>query len=699
MPLINRKIFADLTKRIINWRNFVQNQIHQIAIPEYALFSGFAIITGAVVGLFTVLFHFAIDLITKFFFDYSFNHLLFIGSGIVILIPIVGMLIQSIMTSIDPHTAKQRGVYDVIKAVALRKGYISLKTTIFHFIAPAICIGSGGTVGPEGPAAQIGGGIASALGGLFGLSSQRRRMFTAAGAGAAIAAVFNSPLGGVFFALEIILLNDFHTPTFSALILASVTSSAISRIFLGNQPAFQFVSVSAGSYERFYLFIILGIIAGIVSIAYVKYSISLELYFKKKILNRYPKWLVMSGVGLIVGLSGYYNSDVFGIGYKAIDQILANQLTWEVVLMLLGFKFLLVPLILHSGGFGGLFAPTLFIGACLGYVFAIFMNSYFGMNLNPTIYVLVSMGAVLGGINSIPISAIMIILEMTKDYSFILPLMLAVIISTTIVQLVLKGSVHEKHLEQEGYQISSGREANILKSISVQDVMSSDITLFPEQTPLTELISKLMESPHTTFFTVDKNGKLSGMITESELRPLISEYENLRGMIVASDIAKKDITFVYPSENLDDVLNKFERKNVEEFPVVSESDATTILGTISRQSIIKAYSHESLKYNLAEGMAKKLKFADEIGITNVTKGFSIIEKNAPHEFIGKSLAQLKIRNKYGLEVLMIKKAVSPFADESKNEQIIQPDPDYIIQNGDLLVLFGNDEEIKKVKSW
>ncbi|GBD89990.1 trkA-C domain protein [bacterium BMS3Abin04] len=170
-------------------------------------------------------------------------------------------------------------------------------------------------------------------------------------------------------------------------------------------------------------------------------------------------------------------------------------------------------------------------------------------------------------------------------------------------------------------------------------------------------------------------------------------------MIVASDIAKKDITFVYPSENLDDVLNKFERKNVEEFPVVSESDATTILGTISRQSIIKAYSHESLKYNLAEGMAKKLKFADEIGITNVTKGFSIIEKNAPHEFIGKSLAQLKIRNKYGLEVLMIKKAVSPFADESKNEQIIQPDPDYIIQNGDLLVLFGNDEEIKKVKSW
>lgn len=699
MPLISRKIFADLTKRIINWRNFVQNQIHQIAIPEYALFSGFAIITGAVVGLFAVLFHYSIDLLTDFFFDYSLNHLLFIGSGIVIIIPVIGMLIQSIMTSLYPHTAKQRGVYNVIKAVAVRKGYISIKTTIFHFIAPAVCIGSGGTVGPEGPAAQIGGGVASALGGLFGLSSQRRRMFTAAGAGAAIAAVFNTPLGGVFFALEIILLNDFHTPTFSALILASVTASAISRIFLGNQPAFKFNTVAVGSYDQFYLFIILGIVAGLISLAYVKYSVSLESFLKKRILNKYPKWMVMSGVGLIVGLSGFYNSDVFGIGYKAIDQILANQLTWQVVLMLLGFKFILVPLILHSGGFGGLFAPTLFIGACLGYVFAVFMNGYFGLNLDPTVYVLVSMGAVLGGINSIPISAIMIIFEMTKDYSFILPLMLAVIISTTIVQLVLKGSVHEKHLEQEGFKINSGREVNILQSISVNEVMSPHITLFPEQTPLTELISKLIESPHATFFTVDKDGKLSGMITESELRPLISEYENLRGMIVASDIAKKDITSVYPSENLDDVLTKFERKNVEEFPVISESDNKTILGTISRQAIIKAYNRESLKYNLAEGMAKKLKFTDEHGITNVTKGFSIIEKKAPHHFIGKSLAQLKIRNKYGLEVLMIKKAVSPFADESKNEQIVQPDPNYVIQNEDLLVLFGSDEVIENAKNW
>ncbi len=683
-------------KSINQSRSLIQKWIKKLSIPEYAMFSAYAIIGGAAVGIFTVLFHESIDWLTDIFFGNFLHNLLFIGGAAVIIIPLLGMLIQSLMIKMSPDTAKQKGVYDVIKAVAIRKGYIPFKTTIFHFIAPAICIGTGGTVGPEGPAAQIGGGVASKLGSFFGLSDQRRRMFAAAGAGAAIAAVFNTPLGGVFFALEVILLNDFQSPSFSALILASVSASAVSRIFLGDQPAFHFAHTSYSDYAHLYIFIILGFVAGIVSLAFIKYSEETEILFKKKVLKRIPQWSAMAIVGLLVGVSGYFYSDIFGIGYRAIDKILASNMAWDIVLILFVLKFLLVPLILHSGGFGGLFAPTLFMGACLGYLFVIILNVAFGLEVNTTMYVLVGMGALLGGINSIPISAILIIFEMTRDYSFILPLMLAVIISTTIVQVFLKGSVHVKHLEQQGLRISSGREINILKSILVKDIMIPDITTFHENTPLTDLISKLLESPHTTFYTINDKGKITGLITENELRPLISEYENVKGMIVANDIAIKNVNVIYPNENLNDVLKKFEQANIDEFPVVDPRDNTKILGTISRQAIIKAYNKESIKYDLASGMASQLNFVDQDSVSTVAKGYSIIEKRALPEFVGKSLVELRLRNKYGLEVLMIKKKKSPFSDEE--EKIIAPDPNYVIKEGDLLVLFGTDEAIEKIKS-
>ena len=213
-----------LSKKLYRYNLIFQRKLTNIPIPEYALFSIYAIFTGGVVGLAAVLFHEAIILVT----DFSFSN---IPGYFYFIIPAVGMLILSIMTHLAPETAKRKGVSEVIKAVALRGGYIPLRTTLFHFFAPVICIGTGNTVGPEGPVAQLGGGLSSKIGSILGLSDSRRRIFTAAGAGAVISAVFNSPLGGIFFALEIVLLNDFQTPTFSALVLASVTASAISRIF------------------------------------------------------------------------------------------------------------------------------------------------------------------------------------------------------------------------------------------------------------------------------------------------------------------------------------------------------------------------------------------------------------------------------------------------------------------------------------
>lgn len=667
-------------------------------VPEYTTFTIFAVVTGALAGFAAVFFHNSIEFFNVLFFNQTAEGLFFFGAAAVILLPAIGMFIQAVMILAAKDTAKKKGVSEVIKAVTLRGGYIPLRTTIFHFFAPVISIGSGNTLGPEGPAAQIGGGVASKFTHVFGLSDSRIRIFTAAGAGAAIAAIFNTPLGGVFFALEIVLLNDFQTPTFSALILASVTASAISRIFLGNESIFAFGIPDISGYSNLYLFALLGLIVGFISILFIRYSSSVEHLFRTKILkSKVPQWLIMVTVGLMMGVSGYFFKDIFGIGYSAINNILADSVTWKVVLVLLGLKFILVPLIIHSGGFGGLFAPSLFMGACFGYLFTFTVNSIWGLNLDYTTFVLVSMGAMLGGINTIPISAIMIIFEMTKDYSFILPLMLAVIISTTMVQIILKGSVHSKHLEEEGFKISRGRETNLLKSINVSDTKLIEIELIPDQTKLPELVGGLLESPQSTFYTVNDLGKISGTITETELRPLITEYEQIKNVVVARDIMNPVVIDVSPDDDLDYVLNLFGKWNLDQIPVITKDVSKKIMGAITRQEVISVYNRESRKLNLASGLTNELKSIEKSTPVSIAAGHSISEESVPLKFIGKSLVELKIRSNFGLEVLMIKQHKDLFAVDDNDIDIITPDPNYKLKRTDSLLLFGLDDKIEEFR--
>lgn len=667
-------------------------------MQEFTYFSVTSVIIGAVVGLAAVLFHNSIEFFNEIFFKQTAEGLYFLGPAAIVVIPAIGMLIQAAMIKTTPEISKRRGIAEIIKSVSLRGGYIRFRTTVFHFIAPVICIGSGSTVGPEGPAAQLGGGVASKFSQILKLSDSRRRLFTAAGAGAAIAAIFNTPLAGIFFTLEIVLLNELQSTTFAALILSSVSASTVSRILLGNEATFIFSVNSFSQYEQLHLYLVLGILAGLISLLFIRYSSVLNGFIQIKVKSRIPQWILMLNVGLIMGVCGFFYPDIFGIGYHAINKILADSLAWKVVAVLLLMKFLLVPLILNSGGFGGMFAPSLFIGACFGFLFSLFCNTYLNVPIDPVTTILVSMGATLGGMNSIPITAILMIFEMTKEYSFIIPLMLAVVISTTIVQIIIKNSIHVKHLEEQGYRISSGREKGILQSLTVDSVMTKDILVCKGNTPISELVAKLMESQHTTFYIVDENGKLKGTITEIELRPIFLEYQHLREVLVADDLARKKVITVFDNDDLDYVMKIFGGNNLDELPVVSFADPSIILGTVSRRDVISAYNRETLKLNVTDGIVKELQKVDKIKSAQIAEGYSIVEKRVPPRFVGKTLAELRLRNKYGLEVLMIKHENSPFAQKRSSELKI-PDANYRLEEGDTLVLFGKDEKTAEAEFW
>lgn len=682
------------------WQSRFQRALQRLGLPDYTVFSIFAIFTGAVAGVGAALFHKTIELFSELFLHGGPKMLWFLGPAGLIAIPMIGMLLQSLLIRLAPEVSQHRSVLDVIKAVTLRGGYIPFKTTLFHFFAPALSMGSGATVGPEGPAAQIGAGLASKLSRILGLSESRRKMFTAAGSGAAIAAVFNTPLGGIFFALEIILLNDFQSAIFAALILASVTASAIAHLLIGNKPAFTFEAVNIGPPEQLVLYAVLGVGAGVLSLLFIQYSDRVGRFFSVHALRKMPQWVLMGLIGLVLGICGYFFNDILGIGYSAINKMLASELPWQTVLALLLMKFLLVPMILKSGGFGGIFAPSLFIGAAYGFLFSFGLNQIFGLNLHTTSFVLVGMGATLGGINSIPISSILILFEMTRDYSFMLPLMLGVVVSTTLVQLIVRGSIHTKHLEQQGYHIARGTEMSVLKSMRVSSVMRKDIALIPQSMPLPQLIQKCIEQPYSTFYTVDDDGGLNGLVSSSELRPVISEYEHLRGMLIAADIASEEVVTVTKDDDLDHVLRLIGYGRVDELPVVDPKNPRKVIGVVARQDVISAYQRESLKVNITDGFARSLKALKQTHAVPVAEGYSIVERKVPKKFIGKSLAQLRLRNKFDVEVLMIMQEAPAFSDEENgNGRMVSASPNYVIQPGDTLLIFGRDEQLDKTREW
>lgn len=667
-----------------------------LGLPEYTILTFFSVLLGISAGFAGVGIHEVIELISHV----SFKKVL--GGPfprmLLFVIPVVGMLLQSLMKKLAPKQAAQRGIIEIIKSVGMRNGRMPFRTTLFQFIAPAICIGTGGTVGPEAPAAQSGAGIVATLGRIMGLSESRQRIFTAAGAGAAIAAVFNTPLAGVFFAIEVVLLNDYRVSALSVFLLASVSASAVSRIILGNEPRFIFSPVAIGSYRLFVFYLVMGIGAGLLAVAFIRSHEAIKRSCNE-MYQKIPNFVGMALVGLLMGMAGYWVPLIFGVGYDAMNQILANSLSMQTVLILLLLKFFLVLLILGVGGFGGVYAPSLFLGACFGHLFAAGMSHLFGFSLDLTTYTLVGMGAMLAAINSVPLTAIMMLFEMTNDYHFILPLMVGIVGSTLVVQMLLKGSIYGRELQRQGYQYSLGRDTRILKTIRVGDVFRQDILTVPENLTLVELIHNCLDHPHDTIYTVDRHGKLNGVILSSNLRQLITEYQNLKEMVIAKDLAEPGITTLKETDDLDYAMRIFGKRRVEEVPVVSSKASTKILGTLHYQDVLNAYNNARVRLNLTDGLADDMKSIEQNEIQEVLPGLSIFDLEVPKEFVNKTIKELRLRNRFGVDVLMIEKDGDPFDAQTQEVKRVFPSLNYRFKPGDRIIVFGKKEQIESIKEY
>lgn len=602
-------------------------------------------------------------------------------------VPAAGGLIVGVLIYFS--TREARGLPDVMESVALRGGRIRPRVAVEASMATAISIGTGLSVGREGPIAQIGAALGSAFGQLSRVNMHRMRTFVGCGAAAGIAATFNTPIAGALFSLEVIL-GNFSIRRFGPIVISSVVATAISRHYLGNQPAILVPPHSLDHPLGLTFYAVLGILAAIVGTGFVRALYGVEDLYRKVPIPEYLK--PMTG-GLLVGAIALFYPHILGVGYETMDRALFSDLEWKLLVMLVFMKIAATSFTLGSGASGGVIAPSLFVGCMLGGAFGTLVNYLFpGMSGAHGAYALVAMGALVSSTIRTPLTSILMIVEMTGDYALILPLVISIIISTALSAYLLKPSVYTLRLLRRNIDLDKGQETNILRSLAVSDVRAPFFETIPPQAPLDDLMTRLAESSYTEFYITDEEERYQGTVTFDRIRSLVAYGADLEGVIVAHDIAQFDLPTVTDADTLDGVMLLFGRHQVNAFPVV-EPGTGRLVGVISREHVMDAYNREAARRDLAGEFGNMVNTLTGGQVVQLGDDYAMVEINAPGRFQGRSIRRLQVRSRQGVQILLIRKR-----EHGADQTHFVPTPDYVIQEDDVLLVAGERDSVERIQN-
>lgn len=515
----------------------------------------------------------------------------------VMTLPVLGgLLIAPIIARWAPET-RGAGVPEVIETIVARDGVIRHRTTFFKILSTVLSIGTGASVGREGPVVHIGASIGSSIAQVIGLAPEWRRVFVASGAAAGIAATFNAPMAGMLFAAEIILV-DFQVSYLSHIAVSAITATVISFHFLGTLPAFIVPHYTLVSYLEIPGYILLGVAAGFASILFTKTVTYVEDLFG---YIKTPAFLRPAVGGFLVGLIAIFMPHVLGVGYESVNLVLTAKTAALAMTGVLVFKLLATSLSVGSGFSGGIFAPSLVMGSMLGGILGSVVHGLFpDLTAAYPAYSLVGMGAVVAGTTLAPITAILTIFELTYDFEIILPLMTSCISSLLVVHHYYGYSFYETKLLRRGVRIVRGRDINILRSMRVGDYMERDFESVREDTPLGALIARMEKSHYPHFPVLDRKGNLVGIISMTDLKPILADMKELCQLLVTAEIMTKNVYTLTPEDNFEKAFDVFEKKQISTLPVVSRRNRKKIIGILKKSTLIEAYNQKVLKSGTIE---------------------------------------------------------------------------------------------------
>ena len=589
-PPAKDKIVRSLRNRLLDF-------FRRYSLSDQTFLIIIAAIVGFLGGLGSIFFEKLIKLGEYFFFEIV-PHIVGNPHWLVILIPAFGAVFLAPLIYFFPVEAKSDGVPATMEAVALKGGIIKVRTFCTRMLASAITLGSGGSAGKEGPIIQIGASIGSAVGQFFKVSGARMRVLVGCGAAAGLAAIFNAPIAGVLFSLEVVL-GEFSVHSFTPIVISSVVGTAVSRAWLMEGAALKLPPYTLFSYWEIGFYALLGIASGVVSVCFTKALHGIEkLSHRRGPLKTH--WQPIIG-GLVVGMIGFFFPQILGCGYSPIVQAIEGNFLWNILLALLVLKIIATAFTLGTGGSGGILYPCLFMGAMLGGIMGFAFNALApGIAPSAGGYALVGMGAVLGAAVQAPLAAIMMGFELTGSYAVILPLMTACVLATMVHRRLMSHSIYTQSLVDRGIDISAAREMGVLTSLTVADVMNREVARIPGNMPYNEVVQLCLKGQGNYLYTTDEEDNLEGVISFQDIKEFIYD-DQLNGLVYARDIANRDVVYVTPDESLASSLNKFSYIDMEELPVVGSDDGfRRLLGIITRSELMKIYHKEMLRRVMIE---------------------------------------------------------------------------------------------------
>ena len=609
--------------------------------------------------------------------------------------PAVGGLIVGPVVYFLAREAKGHGVPEVMDANLNRGGRIRIRVAAVKILVSAVCIGSGGSVGREGPIVQIGSGVGSAFGQFFGLAGERLKTMVAAGAAAGIAATFNAPIAGVLFATEIILGRG-SARTFSPLIVASVIATVVTRIHLGNFPAFQVAPYVLVSPWELPLYVLLGAIGALVGVAFTKGLYALEDLWERVPLPPYT-WGVLGGA--IVGLIGLRLPQVMGVGYEHIEEILG----WKsrhiplgtlqgaaLMLLIVVAKIFATGTTIGSGGSGGIFAPSLFMGASVGAAFGTLVDYWMprGTAASPPAYATVAMGTVVAATTHAPLQAILIVFELTDRHTIILPLMLSCILSAVMAMWISRESIYTLKLIRRGDNVGSTVEAEIMTTAQVHDLIDPPGETLHPDTALTDVVELVVEGHHPHMYVTDDDGHLLGVVNVEDVATILRDADDLQPLLVGADVMRPCSGRVHPEDTLDRCMALFALRQMEELPVVGKGEK--LVGRIARATVIAHYNREILRRDAV------LKFVEEAERerpdeerVHVPTGDVKDEIPVGGALVGRTLRELNLRARFDVTV---------YALRDEHGESTFPAPGRPLTTGQILVVYGPAESVSAVRA-
>ncbi|MFH1727800.1 MAG: chloride channel protein [Pseudomonadota bacterium] len=570
-------------RRWYSLQNYIIKYIHKLGLSEDKFFFLITIVIGAVCGLVAVSFHMLIE--------YLFNNVFELKNASntaylkLILTPTLGCLVCGVLLHFFFPQARGSGIPQLKASLFARCGRMSIKNTIAKFFLSALSIGTGSSVGREGPTVYITGGLASFIGKTFYLSAEKIKALVPVGAAAGLAAAFNTPLAAVTFTIEEIV-GNFNTKILGSAVLAAVAAAAVERSILGNHPIFEVPPYALISVWEFGFYLVLGIAAGFVSL----FFINALLGIRKLLKLRLPVWSLplqpMIG-GLCIGLMALVSPKIMGIGYDTVEDVLNGNLVFYMVVLLLIMKVFATVVSYSTGTAGGIFAPSLFIGAMLGgfmgYLFQIIAP---GFVASPGAYALVGMGAVFSGIIRAPMTSVIIIFEMTHDYSIILPLMISNLISYAISQKFHKVPIYNALSMQDGCHIPSHEQEEELKHFVAEDAMNIHFESMNYDLSVV-VATKDFDLKFSYYPVLDRFGDLLGMVSSDKIKEEFVKHHYQKKI---AKIANRDLSIhAHPDQSLEFLMHTMHENHVHTIPIVDREDTKKLIGIVSKSDILHIY--------------------------------------------------------------------------------------------------------------